>query len=128
RPHFYYGEDLRREGKAQKAKKYYKQVINAAQMAPAKDYELQSMAATSLARIGKEKQAIAEFQKLIAEKPNDRQLRADYSALLVDVKQYELAEKSLPAWREVKPKDKQSEKQEQQFAIQNELIKSRIEV
>jgi tetratricopeptide (TPR) repeat protein len=128
RPHFYYGEDLRREGKTQEAKKYYKQVINAAQMSPAKDYELQSMAATSLARIGKEKQAIAEFQRLIAEKPNDRQLRADYSALLVDVKQYELAEKSLPAWREVEQKDKQSEKQEQQFAIQNELIKSRIEV
>ncbi len=99
RPHFYHAENLRREND-NNAKKYYAQVVEAAKSAPMADTELQSLGALSLARLGKKKQAIAAFEKLIATKPNDRQLRADYSAMLVDLQEYDIAKKSLPVWRE----------------------------
>jgi tetratricopeptide (TPR) repeat protein len=99
RPHFHYAELLKREGNLQEANHYYQKVVKAAQAAP-QDKELQSMAARSLASLGAVPEAIEKFTELQKTYPQDRQLKADYSAMLVEAGQREKAAASLPAWRE----------------------------
>jgi tetratricopeptide (TPR) repeat protein len=98
RAHFYQAENLRRVGRSEDSKKYYEAVIKAADGAPYQDFELHSMAAVSNGRIGDKAQAIKKFDELLKVYPDNRQIRSDYSALLIDMKEYDLAKKILPTW------------------------------
>jgi hypothetical protein len=101
RPHFYYAELMRREKKQELANPHYSAVIKAAETAPSSsDTELQSMAARSHAFSGNPQKGKAMFKSLMQQYPADRQLRADYSSMLVELHDREAAEQSLPAWKQ----------------------------
>ncbi len=100
RPHFYYAELMRRKKQDARATLHYQKVIHAAETpAAANDTELQSMAARSYAYSGNYAKGNEHFKSLIQTHPADRQLRADYSAMLVELHQRKDAEQSLPSWQ-----------------------------
>jgi hypothetical protein len=100
RAHFYHAENLRRVGNYDAAKPYYNAVVKAADSAPNQDFEMHVMAASSLGRIGEKAAAIKKFEELLKTYPDNRQIRSDYSALLIDLREYEMAKKVLPSWAE----------------------------
>jgi hypothetical protein len=99
RPEFYYAELLRRDRKKQQSEVYYKRVIEMAAQTPASDVEMQSMAARAYAYTGKPNEAKARFKQLIAANPDNRQLRAEYSSMLLEMKQYDDVPTSLADWK-----------------------------
>jgi Tetratricopeptide repeat len=97
RPHFYYAELMRRQRKDVDAHQHYKAVIVNGEKS--QDAEIQSMVARSYAYSGQGKKAKEMYRSLIQANPGNRQLRADYSAMLVELRERDVAEGSLPAWQ-----------------------------
>ncbi len=100
RPEYYYAELLRRERRNEEAEVYYQRVIDMAAQTPASDTELQSMAARAYAYTGNVDEAKARFQELIAANPESRQLKAEYSSMLLETRNYDLVEPSLQDWKD----------------------------
>lgn len=100
RPEFFYAEILRRKQKKEEAAGYYQRVIASAENARSSDIELQSMAARAYAYTGDINRGKHIFEGLLAAHPDNRQLKADYSSMLLEIKQYEEADTSLAAWKE----------------------------
>ncbi len=97
RPHFSYAQILRRD-RDDRAAVYYQEVMQAGKRAASDDAELRSMAARSLAFAGYPEQGVAVFNALLKDFPDDRQLKADYSAMLVDIDKHAMAKESLANW------------------------------
>ena len=100
RPEFYYAELQRRKRNTEEAQHYYQRVIDLASQSPASDIELQSMAARSHAYIGNVDDAKARFDTLIAANPENRQLKAEYSSMLLETRNYDLVQPSLNRWKD----------------------------
>ncbi len=99
RPHFYYAEALRREGKHKEARAHYREIVAAGSAVDESDHAFHSMAARALAFSGQEDKGLEIYRRLIETFPENRQLRADYSSTLIELDQPEAARASLAAWK-----------------------------
>ncbi|TAE34176.1 MAG: hypothetical protein EAY65_03545 [Alphaproteobacteria bacterium] len=99
RPHFVYAELFRMQRDDKQARKYYKELVAAASAADDRDVEFHSMAARSLMYGDFVNEGKAIFERMIKANPENRQLRADYSAALIEVHDRDVAEQSLASWK-----------------------------
>ncbi len=59
------------------------------------DFETRRRKATGLTAIGADEEAIAVYEGLVAERPSDRSLLADYVAMLIETERFGRAEQLL---------------------------------
>jgi len=59
------------------------------------DFETRRRKATGLSAIGADEEAIAVYEGLVAERPTDRSLLADYVAMLIETERFDRAEQLL---------------------------------
>jgi predicted Zn-dependent protease len=87
--HFYYGEILLGDGDRANSRKHFEASLRLAEQAPAKDVFARSVRAQALDRLGRTQEAIAQLAALLREQPDDKNIRADYAAVLLRAKRYE---------------------------------------
>jgi len=81
--HYYYGEALRRTDQAAAAV-HYERALRQIEYASEMSLVMRVMRALVLHRTGRTEESLAAFETLLAERPDDKTLRADYIALLLD--------------------------------------------
>jgi len=92
---FYLGEVLFAEGQEQKARSYYARSLRKIEVAEEPTRRQRLARAQMLRHMGRPQDAIAAFDRLLSEYPNDVDIRAEYAALLVDEGQLEQAQRLL---------------------------------
>lgn len=92
---FYLGEVLFAEGQKQKARTYYRRSLTEIDAKPRPSRRQRVARAQILRHMGRLREAIAAFDKLLTEYPDDVDIRAEYAALLVDEGRLEQAQRLL---------------------------------
>jgi Tfp pilus assembly protein PilF len=80
---FYFGEILLRKADFAGANTHFERTLQQIERAPIKSFEMRAVRAVTLDRVGKTAEAISEYERLLAERPKDKNLRADYAGLLI---------------------------------------------
>ncbi|MFQ5849292.1 MAG: tetratricopeptide repeat protein [Candidatus Binatia bacterium] len=93
--HFYYGEILRRENGLAAAKDHYERALQQIGRLSVRSPRSELFRAKILARLGRFDDSVALFEKLLQQRPDDSDVRAEFAALLLDNGKYERAEQIL---------------------------------
>jgi Tfp pilus assembly protein PilF len=80
---FYFGEILLRKADFAGANTHFERTLQQIERAPVKSFEMRAVRAVTLDRVGKTAEALAEYERLLVERPKDKNLRADYAGLLI---------------------------------------------
>ncbi len=81
---YFYAELLTRQNKSQLAVPYYRRVIQLLAAETELDLRQASVRAQSLYRLGERDSAILAFQELLADNPDNPDLRADFATILIE--------------------------------------------
>jgi predicted Zn-dependent protease len=81
--HFYYGELLQQDGTTTTARGHFETALAQIEGAGQKTFQMKTIHALALYRLGRLKDSIAEFESLIKDQPNNKHLRADYASVLI---------------------------------------------
>ena len=95
RPWYYYGQSLSAMNRPQEGRAAYREMLKRIAAKQENDFETRRMKATGLSAIGADEAAIAVYEGLVAERPNDRSLLADYVAMLIETERFDRAEQLL---------------------------------
>jgi Tfp pilus assembly protein PilF len=80
---FYFGEILLRKQDFAGANSHFEKTLQQIERSSLKPFEMRAVRAVTLDRLGKTGDSIAEYEKLLMERPKDKNLRADYAGLLI---------------------------------------------
>lgn len=92
RPWYYYALGLAQMNRQAEARSAYRQMLAAMSESGAKDFQSRRMQAVAYEAIGDGDQAVAIYRQLLAERPRDRSLVADFASLLIELRRYDEAE------------------------------------
>lgn len=92
KPWYYQGQSLSALNRPVEAREAYRQMLARIDANRADDFESRRMKATGLQAIGEDEQAIGVYEQLLAERPDDRSLVADFVALLIETERFERAD------------------------------------
>jgi lipopolysaccharide biosynthesis regulator YciM len=92
RPWYYYGQSLSQMGRQPEARSAYRQMLDVMDRNGAEDFESRRMMATGYESIGDGERAVGIYEGLLAERPRDRSLVADFASLLIELRRYDEAE------------------------------------
>ncbi|WP_416896490.1 MAG: tetratricopeptide repeat protein [Minwuia sp.] len=92
RPWYYYGQSLSQMNRQPEAREAYRRMLSNMQQNGASDFDSRRMAATGHEALGDGERAVEIYEGLLAERPRDRSLVADFAALLIELRQFERAE------------------------------------
>jgi Tfp pilus assembly protein PilF len=81
--HFYYGELLQQDGTTTVARGHFETALAQIEGADTKTFQMKTIHALALDRLGRLKDSIAEFESLIKDQPNNKHLRANYASVLI---------------------------------------------
>ncbi len=95
RPWYYYGLSLSAMNRQQEARAAYREMLERIAAKEENDFETRRRKATGLSAIGADEEAIAVYEGLVAERPTDRSLLADYVAMLIETERFDRAEQLL---------------------------------
>lgn len=95
RPWYYHGLALSGMNREQEARAAYREMLQRIAQKQENDFETRRRKATGLAAIGADEEAVAVYEELVAERPTDRSLLADYVALLIETERFARAEQLL---------------------------------
>jgi tetratricopeptide (TPR) repeat protein len=90
-----YADILWRKKHYDEANNHYNQALNAINLKHRNDFDARSMLATIYFHKGDAEKSIQLFKELLSEKPEDKQLRADYVDVLLQTKRYAEAQSVL---------------------------------
>ena len=90
--YFYNAEAIFAQGKISKAEKYYLQALEMIQSSPEVLFDLQLARATCLLRLGRKKEALLAYEKLLKKNPNNPASRAKFIAALMEVREFDRAQ------------------------------------
>ncbi len=89
------GEILRKKGKLEEAKSYYRQCTDAVAASKNRTTDMESKAIQSMIFSGNVENGVASFRELVNAHPDNAALRVDFAAALIDAKRYDEARKVL---------------------------------
>ncbi|WP_417519559.1 hypothetical protein [Minwuia sp.] len=92
RPWYYYGQSLSQMNRQPEARDAYRRMLAVMDRSGANDFESRRMRATGHEAIGDGERAVQIYEGLLAERPDDRSLIADFAALLIELRRYDRAE------------------------------------
>lgn len=95
RSNYYYGEVLIRARKRSAALMYYQRALRQIEESTPKPFAMRLVEAQLLNRVGRIEESIAAFESLLKQWPQDKNLRADYAAMLIDRGRYKDARRIL---------------------------------
>ncbi|MDF1719356.1 MAG: hypothetical protein P1U65_01645 [Minwuia sp.] len=95
RPWYYYGLALSGMNRPQEGRAAYREMLQRIRTNSADDFESRRMQATGLNAIGAHEEAIEVYEGLVAERPTDRSLLADYVAMLIETERFDRADQLL---------------------------------
>lgn len=81
--HFLFGEALANSGEPAKALPHYREALTGIDQQRNRSHQLRVIRALTLQRLGRIDDAVAEFEALLKEQPQNKSLRADYAAMLL---------------------------------------------
>jgi cellulose synthase operon protein C len=93
--HFYLGELLASERHPREARREYERALGQLNRVGEKTYRTRKLEANLLFRLGRRAESRRLYETLLKERPDDRHLRADYTATLVEGSEYGKAERIL---------------------------------
>ncbi len=79
------------------AQKYYQRALQKIAGLPDRDFPLRMAAAYCLYRLGRKQEAITAYENLLAERPQDKEIRTSYVSTLMELGEYQRAHQVLNA-------------------------------
>lgn len=92
RPWYYYALGLIQMNRQPEARSAYREMLAVMQRNGAQDFESRRMEAVAYESIGDGDRAVDIYRGLLAERPRDRSLIADFASLLIELRRYDEAE------------------------------------
>ena len=93
--HYYYAEAIYLEGHISESLPFFQQTLAILGKISSPNAEMELTKATSLERLGRKKEALVIYKHLLQLSPTDKKLRANYISGLIEVGDYEQAQKWL---------------------------------
>jgi len=92
---FYYAEAMYLEGHISESLAFFQQTLEIIGKIPSPNTELEMAKATSLERLGRNKEALVIYEHLLKVSPKDKKIRVRYISALMDVGDFEQAQQLL---------------------------------
>jgi len=93
--HYYYAEAIYLEGHISESLPFFQQTLEIIGKISSTNNEMEMTQAISLERLGRKKEALVIYERLLKVSPEDKKLRVKYISCLMDVGDYEQAQKGL---------------------------------
>lgn len=92
---YYYAEAMYLEGHVSESLPFFQQTIEIIGKIPSLNTEMEIIQAIALSRLGRQKEALLIYERLLQVSPTDKKLRVKYISTLMEVGDYEQAQKWL---------------------------------
>lgn len=92
---YYYAEAMYLEGQVPESLPFFQRTLEIIRKNSSPNTEMEMTAAISLERLGRKKEAIAIYERLLKVSPRDKKLRVKYISALMEVGEFEQAQKWL---------------------------------
>ncbi len=93
--HYYYAEAMYLEGNISESLSFFQQTLEIIGKTSSTNPEMEMTKALSLGRLGRQKEALPIYERLLKVSPRDKKLRVNYISCLMEVGDYEQASKWL---------------------------------